>query len=67
MSDASEQEKGSSKQKKYKEISGLVFVGCIVTGMGISFATNSMPVGLFVGLGIGFLMMGLIRHRWGRD
>ena len=64
MSDSSEQEQQSAKKKKYKEVTGYVFVGCVVTGMGISFATNTMPVGLFVGVGIGFLMMGLIRHKW---
>ena len=49
--------------KKQKEISGYIFVGCIVTGMGISFATDTMPVGLFIGLGVGFITMGLIRYR----
>ena len=63
MSDSSEKEKDTVKQKKYKDISGLVFVGCAVIGMGISFATNTMPVGLFIGVGVGFLMMALIRHR----
>jgi hypothetical protein len=63
VSDSPKQEKESSQKKKYKEISGYVFVGCVVTGMGISFATHTMPVGLFVGVGIGFLMMALIRHR----
>jgi Na+-transporting NADH:ubiquinone oxidoreductase subunit NqrD len=53
----------SPEQKKSKEIGGLVFVGCIVIGMGISLATHTMPVGLFIGLGAGFLMMALIRHR----
>ena len=57
----------SSGQKKRKEIGGLVFVGCAVIGMGISFATNTMPVGLFVGVGVGFLMMALIRHRAGNQ
>jgi Na+-transporting NADH:ubiquinone oxidoreductase subunit NqrD len=63
MSDSPKQEKESAKQKKYKDISGLVFVGCVVIGMGISFAINTMPVGLFIGVGVGFLMMALIRHR----
>ena len=53
----------SAGQKKTKDISGLVFVGCVVIGMGISFATNTMPVGLFIGVGVGFLTMALIRHR----
>ena len=51
------------EQKRLKEISGYVFVGCIITGMGISFATNTMPVGLFIGLGVGFLMKALIHYR----
>ena len=63
MSDSSEQGKEPSRKRKYKDVSGLVFIGCVVTGMGISFATNTMPVGLFIGVGIGFLMMALIRHR----
>jgi len=63
MAGSSKQEPESPEQKKSKDISGLVFVGCVVTGMGISFATNSMPVGLFIGVGVGFLMMALIRHR----
>jgi len=46
VSDSPKQEKESSQKKKYKEISGYVFVGCVVTGMGISFATGTMPVGL---------------------
>jgi len=50
-------------EKKQKEVSGYIFVGCIVTGMGISFATDTMPVGLFIGLGVGFITMGLIRYR----
>jgi Na+-transporting NADH:ubiquinone oxidoreductase subunit NqrD len=53
----------SPEQKKNREIGGLVFVGCIVIGMGISFATHTMPVGLFIGLGAGFLMMALVRHK----
>jgi hypothetical protein len=63
VAESSKQEKESPKKKKYKEISGYVFVGCIVTGMGISFATNTMPVGLFIGVGICFLMMALVRHK----
>ena len=57
----------SPKQKKSKEIGGLVFVGCAVVGMGISFATHTMPVGLFIGVGVGFLLMALIRHRAGNQ
>jgi Na+-transporting NADH:ubiquinone oxidoreductase subunit NqrD len=61
MTESPEQRKG--KHKRGNEVGGLVFVGCVVIGMGISFATNTMPVGLFIGLGVGFLMMALIRNR----
>jgi hypothetical protein len=63
MAESSPQEPESPEQKKSKDISGLVFVGCVVIGMGISFATGTMPVGLFIGIGVGFIMMALIRHR----
>jgi hypothetical protein len=63
VAESSKQEKESSKKKKYKEISGYVFVGSIVTGMGISLATNTVPAGLLIRVGIGFLMMALVRHK----
>ena len=66
MSDSQKQENESAKQKKYKDISGYVFVGSIITGMGISMATNTMPFGLIIGVGIGFLLMALVRYRWSR-
>lgn len=64
MSDSSKQEKESVKQKKYKEISGYVYGGSIITGMGIGFATNSLLVGIFIGLGVALLIMALLRYRW---
>lgn len=63
MSEPSNKEQETPKKNKYKEVTGYVLVGCILTGMGISFATGTMPVGLFIGLGIGFLLMALIRHK----
>lgn len=54
----------SSKQKKYKEIGGYVYGGSIITGMGIGFATNSIPAGVIIGLGVALLIMALLRYRW---
>ena len=54
------------KERKKNEVPGYIFVGCIVTGMGISFALGNMPVGLFIGLGVGFLTMGLMRFKAGQ-
>ena len=65
MAESSKQqyEEESPKKKKYKDISSYVFVGCLIIGLGISFATNTIPVGIFIGMGIGFLLMALIRHK----
>jgi len=54
-----DKEKSTSKN----EVTGYIFVGCIVTGMGISFALGNMPVGLFIGLGVGFITRGLMQHK----
>ena len=51
------------KAKSRNEVTGYIFVGCIVTGMGISFALGNMPVGLFIGLGVGFITRGLMQHK----
>ena len=51
------------KRSKKMEAGGLVFVGCLVIGMGVSFALDNMPVGLFIGLGAGFIAMAIIRFR----
>jgi hypothetical protein len=50
---------------KRKGISGLVFAACFFVGMGISFATGTMPVGIFIGMGVGFAAMAIVRHRSG--
>jgi len=54
------------KSKKRNEVPGYFFVGCVVTGMGISFALGNMPVGLFIGIGVGFITMGLMRFKAGQ-
>ena len=54
------------QSKKSNEIVGYVFVGCIVIGMGISFALGNMPVGLFIGVGVGFVAMAVIRFKTGQ-
>ena len=53
------------RKPKRKGISGLVFVACFLVGMGISFATGTMPAGLFIGMGVGFGAMAIVRHRTG--
>ena len=55
----------TEQPKKRKGISGLVFVACLFVGMGISFATGTMPVGVFIGMGVGFGAMAIVRHKVG--
>jgi len=50
----------SEKQKsKRTEISGLIFVGCLMIGFAIGFLIGNIVVGLFGGLGAGFIGMAI--------
>ena len=53
------------RTKTNKEVGGYILVGCVVIGMGISFALGNMPVGLFIGIGVGFLGMAIFRYKKG--
>ena len=48
-----------------KGISGLVFVGCLMIGFAIGLLTGNIPGGLFGGLGVGFVVMTIVRYRIG--
>lgn len=39
----------------------LAFVGCIVLGTGIGMLFNEAGIGAVIGLGLGFLLMALIK------
>ena len=54
-----------SKEPKKKGISGLVFVGCLMIGFAVGFLTGHIIVGLFGGLGVGFIAMAIVRHKLG--
>jgi hypothetical protein len=47
----------SKQDSMRKGISGLVFVGCLMLGMAVGFLVGNIVVGLFGGLGIGFITM----------
>ena len=40
---------------------GLVFVGALMIGLGLGIYYGITAVGLFVGLGVGFVLFGLIK------
>lgn len=50
---------------KRSGISGLVFVGCLMLGFATGFLLGNIPVGLFAGLGVGFIAMGIVRYKTG--
>lgn len=50
----------SEKQElKYGEVSGVVFVGCLLLGLAASFITGNFVSGMLGGLGLGFVGMAI--------
>jgi len=49
------------EEKKGKEITGLVFVACMFIGAGIGLLFGRPDVGGAIGMGVGFLLMGILR------
>ena len=44
------------EEKKSSAVGGgMIFVGCLMLGMGIGFLYNQIVVGLFIGMGAGFI------------
>lgn len=51
----------AAKNKNGSSVSGLFFVGCMFIGVGMGFFFGNITVGALVGMGVGFLVMGIIR------
>ena len=47
------------KKKREKEPGGLFFVGSLMLGLGIGLYFGRPDVGVLIGLGVGFILMGL--------
>lgn len=56
----------SDKVKSRWEVSGIFIPGCLFIGMGVGWALGQFVVGLFIGLGAGFVLMGIARLIIGR-
>ena len=54
--------KKKTKQKK-EDISGLVFVGGILIGVGIGFLTNNLVAFSVLGVGVGFILKGIVDYK----
>jgi hypothetical protein len=49
-----------------KGASGVAFVGCILLGLAVGWFVGNVVVGIFGGLGVGFIAMAIIRFRTGQ-
>lgn len=47
-------------KKTAQNVSGLLFVGCMFLGMAGGWYFGSMLIGLFAGMGLGFIMMAVV-------
>lgn len=50
-------------KKSVYGISGLIFAGCMFLGMGVGYLFNEQKTGIFIGMGIGFIAMGILSLR----
>ena len=48
-----------------KGASGLAFVGCLMIGLSLGFLFSNVVVGIFIGLGVGFIAMYVVYQRTG--
>ncbi len=46
---------------KADTVGGLVFVGPLLIGLGLGIYYNQTAVGVLVGLGVGFILFGLVK------
>ncbi len=56
----------NDKEGKKAGLAGLVFVGCLIIGLGVGIGFNLMPEALIIGLGVGFIAMGIARYKTGK-
>ncbi len=47
-------------KKEAQKVGGLLFVGCMFLGMAGGWYFDKMVMGLFCGMGIGFIMMAVV-------
>jgi len=57
---------GEDKEKKQASLGSFVFVGCLMVGLGVGIGFNLMPAALIIGLGVGFISMGIVRNKTGK-
>ena len=56
---------GGQQVTRRKGIAGVIFVGCLMLGFAAGFLIDNIPAGLFAGLGVGFIAMGIASYKTG--
>jgi len=47
------------ENKTRSTVAGVILVGCMFIGIGLGFLFKEIPTGLFIGMGVGFIGMGI--------
>ena len=55
-----ENQNNDEKKRNAKKIGGMLFTGCMFLGMAIGWYTHSFTIGLFGGIGVGFIMSAVV-------
>ena len=55
-----------NNKKGQSGFTSYIFVGCIIIGLGIGIGFNLMPSALLIGVGVGFIAMGISRYKTGK-
>jgi uncharacterized membrane protein len=50
-----------NQDQNYHKVSGVIFVGCMFLGMGIGMIFKQTGIGMFIGMGVGFLASGILK------
>jgi hypothetical protein len=50
----------NTKRRKGKDFAEMIFDGCMFLGLGVGILLRRAWIGLFIGMGIGFIVKGLL-------
>jgi hypothetical protein len=54
------QTENNEKSKTTKKVGGLLFAGCMFMGMAAGWYSGHLNIGLFSGMGMGFILMAVV-------